>query len=231
MPVTHGVASSSLVQTANRVDELISSALFCYIEYLDSLDRVNTRRQYKYLLNRFIPLLPIDSTWYSLSYTDLEKAIYRLRLEGVKDSSISVMIRALKSLWNRQYKKGLAPCPPRFDFKLKTGAIPEYLSRKDLKKLLEIKGKYESVDVWLLLYFFRGMNFKDLALLKAHQIVQGRVYYYRSKTGKEVPNFKVHEVAQDIIDRYNCKETCYIMPYVNDWDAGLSTHKLIVVSC
>ena len=29
MPVTHGVASSSLVQTAKRVDELVSSALFC----------------------------------------------------------------------------------------------------------------------------------------------------------------------------------------------------------
>ena len=132
------------------------------------------------------------------------------------------MIRALKSLWNNQYKKGIAPVPPRFDFKLKTGAIPEYLSREELFKLLEIKGQYESVDVWLLLYFFRGMNFKDLALLKDCQIVNNRVYYTRSKTGKEVPSFAIHEYAQDIISRYSCKENDYTMPYVND-----SIHKSI----
>ena len=60
------------------------------------------------------------------------------------------------------------------------------------------------------------MNFKDLALLKSHQIVDGRVYYYRSKTGKEVPNFKVHKVAREILGIYDCKENFYVMPYIYD---------------
>ena len=126
MPVTHGVASSSLVQTAKRVDELFSSALFCKIEYLDSLDRINTKRQYQYLQNRFLPLLPDNVSFKELTYEDLQTAVFQLRKQGLKDSSISVMIRALKSLCNNQYKKGLAPVPPRFE------------SRPKRKKTLEI---------------------------------------------------------------------------------------------
>ena len=53
MPVTHGVASSSLVQTAKRVDELVSSALFCKIEDLDSLDRINTKLQQIPVANKY----------------------------------------------------------------------------------------------------------------------------------------------------------------------------------
>ncbi len=83
MPVTHGVAGSSPVQTATkttkRVDELVSSALLLHIDYLDQQDRINSRQQFKYLQTRFIPLLPDDSTWYSLSFHEIENVVFKLR--------------------------------------------------------------------------------------------------------------------------------------------------------
>ena len=70
MPVTHGVASSSLVQTAKRVDELVSSALFCKIEDLDSLDRINTKLQQIPVANKYK-----DGVYYYESSSEINSKI------------------------------------------------------------------------------------------------------------------------------------------------------------
>ncbi len=187
-----------------------------FLKHLSQTDRVSSEEQYKYLLNRFVPLLPHNCTWYNLTLNDLQIAVSKLRNQGLRDSSISVMTRALRTLWSMEYDKGNAPSPPSFNLKLRTNSIPEYLSRNEIKKMLKLVGKYESIDVWVLLYLFRGMNFKDLALLRKDQVMNNRIYYSRSKTGKEVPSFPLHQLAKNILYNYKRYNSNYLMPYLSE---------------
>ncbi len=59
-----------------------------------------------------------------------------------------------------------------------------------------------SRDIFMFSYLMAGINFKDIALLKWANIVNGRIYYNRKKTGK-VMNCKLSTEALRIIERYS----------------------------
>jgi hypothetical protein len=63
------------------------------------------------------------------------------------------------------------------------------MSKEDLKQIIDLPlapGSKLQVarDYFLFSYYGRGMNFRDMAVLKWKQIVKDRVVYKRLKTGK-----------------------------------------------
>ena len=60
-------------------------------------------------------------------------------------------------------------------------------------------------DVFMLLFYFRGMNISDLAGLTWKDVRNGRVYYRRNKTGR-LFSIRIEPEAQEILDRWKGEE-------------------------
>ncbi|AEV34376.1 hypothetical protein Oweho_3427 [Owenweeksia hongkongensis DSM 17368] len=81
------------------------------------------------------------------------------------------------------------------------------LSRKDIEKLEEANLR-PYVKIWLLMFYFAGMDLIDLALLKWTDIKEGRIKFRRAKlAGRSgyVVNIRIFPKAQAIIDELGDK--------------------------
>ena len=72
-------------------------------------------------------------------------------------------------------------------------------------------------DIFVFSYLIGGINFRDIASLKAENIIDGRVYYCRHKTGKEL-GFELQPSALKILRCYRQDEgdrNQYIFPILD----------------
>lgn len=156
----------------------------------------------------------------------LEKYEVFLRSNGGTDGGIGVRMRALRALYNRAIKRGLVKKTtyPFVDYKISK------LKGKPFKRALPISAirKIESLNnlesnrlinarnYYLFSFYTRGMNFKDLMLLKWSDISNNTIFYTRLKTKV---NFviKILPPIHEILNYYktNGNNTCYIFPILS----------------
>jgi site-specific recombinase XerD len=113
---------------------------------------------------------------------------------GVSENSISVYMRALRSIYNRAVIDELAkeesnPFKKYKISKLNNKTKKRALSEVDLRLILGVdvtkhNELLESKNIFLFSFYCRGMNFIDIAHLKWADIKDGRIEYTRQKTGK-----------------------------------------------
>ena len=222
---------SSLVQMIeNKIAVKTVSEMYDYLidefRKTDHLGTMSVYQQSKSSLTKFnrtldIPFSDIDCQW-------LERYEKWLKGRNIKDTTISILFRTLRSVFNRALsmkliKQDIYPFNDfkvsKFDVRTKKRAV----TKEDVKKImsLDLSGERHYMqlarDIFLFSYFGAGINFSDIALLRYCDIQDGRIRYIRKKTGKEI-SFPLNDAGKEIIRKYSkpdATNTDYIFPILD----------------
>lgn len=180
-------------------------------------------------LDRFTNSKPI--TFGNLTATKLEQLERYLRDEGCTNGGIGVYMRMIRIAVNRAIKAGLLH-ETQYPFDtirtsgysmkgLKSNFRPRALAEVDMAKVKAFPFEDhpalgDTVRLFLFSYYARGMNFRDMALLTATNIAEGRLRYTRKKTEKrgKAANFDIELLPQmaEIVDHFRDKASPYLFP-------------------
>ena len=222
--------SSLILALENRTKVKTVSEMYDYLidefRKTDHLGTMSVYQQSKSSLTKFnrtldIPFSDIDCQW-------LERYEKWLKGRNIKDTTISILFRTLRSVFNRALsmkliKQDIYPFNDfkvsKFDVRTKKRAV----TKEDVKKImsLDLSGERQYMqlarDIFLFSYFGAGINFSDIALLRYDDIQDGRIRYIRKKTGKEI-SFPLSDVGLEIIKRYSRADATsadYIFPILD----------------
>ena len=147
---------------------------------------------------------------------------YQAYLEstGLSLNSISFYMRILRAVYSRAVEQELTKDrkPFRTVFTGAEKTLKRAISIKDIKRIknldLSLKPNLEFArDIFLFLFFCRGMSFIDMAYLKKSDIQNGVLTYRRHKTG-QVLHIKVIKQIKELIKRYSIKDSPYLLPII-----------------
>ena len=168
----------------------------------------------RFRLNKDIMLDEIDSAL-MMTYEAY------LKSEQVCLNTISFYMRILRAVYNRAVEKNLiTQCYP---FKYVYTGIDKTIKRavsidtiRRIKKLdLSLYPSLEYArDLFLFSFYTRGMSFVDMAYLRKKDLNNGVLSYRRKKTGQQL-HIKWEKCMQEIIDKYSCNTTPYLLPIIS----------------
>ena len=190
-----------------------------YITARNALRRYVPKKQLMFPDINYVFLTKLESFWLS---------------NGCNNSGANTYLRNIRALFNMAIKRGIVHKdhypfkntmnPNGYSFNhLKSNPQPRSLSKADMEKIkafpyqeypkLEQAHKY-----FLWIYYARGMNFTDMAILKWKDIYNERIKYFRQKTGASI-DLKVSERMQSILDYFNSIRTDsdYVFPILSDF--------------
>ncbi len=188
---------------------------------LQQLGHIGTAKNYHAALGSFkrfrnnedIPIETIDQI-------TMEDYQAYLKSVGLTPNSISFYTRILRAVYNRAVEQELTK--DRKPFRTVFTGTEKTLKRAiligDIRRIrnldLSLKPSLEFArDIFLFLFFCRGMSFIDAAFLKKTDIQNGILTYRRHKTG-QVLHIKIIKPIKGLIDRYSSKELPYLLPIV-----------------
>lgn len=214
------------------VDNSVSFAFDKQIERFKLNDQIGTAVTYECAKNSLMTFKK------NLAFADvtpdfLMKYEKQMKNEGKSVTTISMYLRSLRAVFNRQnIDKSIYPFGKKEDKKYK---IP---SSKNVKKALTLEEialiyNYEAEpktmedmakDYWLFMYLSNGMNVKDLCLLKWSDISENTLTYVRAKTrttDKEVKPITVALKPEtlEIIKKWgqlSINKDAYVFPHLNN---------------
>ena len=199
------------------------------IEQLKRQGKLSSAAMYKVILTQLQRLRMANVRFedITLKYIiDYEEALLQL---GNKPNSIATKISVLKAIYNRTLTNRLFVCAENPFAKYNIGKLREQTQKRAIRKedvmalmeapLPETHSPYTELtrDLFLFSYFSAGINFKDIALLRCCDLVNGRIHYRRQKTGKEM-NCQLMPQAQNIVAKYvtvNKSGEDYIFPILD----------------
>lgn len=166
--------------------------------YSDSVERLK-----EFTKTEWLPFNQMDKKF-------LENFVTHKKKEGKSINSIGVYLRSIRALYNDAIedlnKDGMDPLIknyPFHKFKIEVSSTKDRSIDLDiLKKIkdVELSGMEEIArDICLLIFYFIGVNVKDLFYCKG--LEKGRFVYTRAK-GKKEYSIKVEPEAQEILDKY-----------------------------
>ncbi len=166
-------------------------------------------------------------------------ALYK---EGINETSLSIYLRSLRTLFNDAIRCGDVPrgAYPFYSkdtegYKIPTGEgtkIALTIEQMNRIATMELTGSPERCrDMFLLSFHLGGINFKDMLLLKWKNIKGGEVHFIREKTKHTTRTQKSISVpytdnARRIIDKWGNPDKspeAYVIPHLTE---GLSPERL-----
>lgn len=143
-----------------------------------------------------------------------------LKSTGLTPNSTSFYMRILRAVYNRAVDQELTPdhSPFRTVFTGAERTRKRAISINYVRRIrhLDLKDNHKlefARDIFLFLFLCRGMSFIDAVFLKKRDIRCGVLSYRRHKTG-QLLNIKYISQIEEIIDRYNIKESPYLLPVI-----------------
>ena len=191
------------------------------IERLRQLNHSGTARNYRAALcsfkrfrdNEDIPIEAIDQITMEDYQAYLESA-------GLTPNSISFYMRILRAVYNRAVEQELTKDrkPFRTVFTGTEKTLKRAILISDVKRIrdldLSLKPGLEFArDLFLFLFFCRGMSFIDAAFLKKSDLRNGILTYRRHKTN-QVLHIKIIKPIKELVDRYSSRDSPYLLPIV-----------------
>ena len=191
------------------------------IERLRQLRHTGTAKNYRAALDSFkrfrdnadVPLEAIDQI-------TMEDYQAYLKSAGLTPNSISFYMRILRAVYNRAVEQDLVKdrTPFRTVFTGTEKTLKRAISISDIKRIknldLTFKPNLEFArDIFLFLFFCRGMSFIDAAFLKKTDIQNGVLTYRRHKTN-QVLHIKIITPIKELVDRYSSEDSPYLLPVV-----------------
>lgn len=147
-----------------------------------------------------------------------------LKNNGNKETTISIQFRTLRAVYNKAIE---AKCLKRNNYpfddykisKFDTSTQKRAISKEDISKIINVslssKTQKFARDIFVFSYLCGGINFDDIANLKADNIINTRLIYKRSKTRKTI-NIQLLPEAQIILDRYSVdRNNNYLFPILD----------------
>lgn len=144
---------------------------------------------------------------------------------NLKPGTIDYYFRCLRALYRYAVKKRvLSPAQDPF-----TGLCPSVpptckrtLSEEDLYKIVEFSQRgdikktwQQACDVFLFLFYARGMCFVDVYNLKWSNLYGNYINYHRSKTEAPLQVKIVPEIA-GLLDKYTDSDSDYVFPFLRE---------------
>ena len=192
------------------------------IERLRQLKHVGTAKNYHAALSSFKRFRNNeDITLETITQITMEDYQAYLKSTGLSSNSISFYMRILRAVYNRAVEQELTKDrkPFRTVFTGTEKTIKRAISINDIKCIknldLSLNPNLEFArDIFLFLFFCRGMSFIDAVFLKKTDIQNGVLTYRRHKTN-QVLHIKVIKPIKELIDRYSSKDSPYLLPFIN----------------
>ncbi len=201
------------------------NALFFFmervIERLRQLNHSGTAKNYCAALGSFKRFrnnedLPMEA----IDHILIEDYQAYLASMGVVSNSISFYMRILRAVYNRAVEQGLTKNrnPFRSVFTGTEKTSKRAISISDIKRIrnldLSLKPGLEFArDIFLFLFFCRGMSFIDAVFLKKTDVQNGVLTYRRHKTG-QLLHIKVIKQIEEIVDRLANRDSPYLLPVI-----------------
>lgn len=183
-----------------------------YVAAMNAKTKEKTRSSYQQSLvnlEKFDPDIK-KRTFEELDYSYMERFDDWFEERGVTVNSRAVYYRNLRAVFNSAGKDELTDNYPFRRFKIKkTSTKKRNLSIEELRLLKNFQTTYGTHakyrDIFMLMFYMRGINAVDIFKLKESNIRHGRIDYIRSKTGKPY-SVKIEPEMQEIFDRYKGKD-------------------------
>jgi len=177
------------------------------IQQLILSGRAGGAKTYKDALGALQLIMDMNRPIQSLTYKDLIQAEVKLLSRGVKINSVGVYFRTLRAICNKAILQELAPHDwyPFRKYKIKKEkTTPRALSLEQIKAYfqLDLPKEHPLYKTWCigrLIFLLRGINLKDLLMLRPADIKSGRIIYRRSKT-KKLYSIAILPLAKSILD-------------------------------
>ncbi len=182
--------------------------LFQYYDFLitefKATGHIGQKQVYAHSLNTLKKFLDEkDVTFEEVDISFLHRYERYLKRRNLKNASLSVHFRTLRSVINKAIKEGYAKEYPFKDFKVPKGEPNRRaLSVKDMQTILKHKKIDKNNDYYRMMvfsYFTCGMNYVDLCRLTWDNIRSNEIHYTRQKIHHNmiIPiHKKVHEVIK-----------------------------------
>lgn len=183
----------------------------CFIDYLDEFvakkTNAGTRSVYTTTRNK---LLKFDSkcTFDSMDKAWLER-FEAWMAQSMKVNAYAIHFRNIRSVFNYAIDEEYTTLYPFRRFTIKKEETRKRSLTVDQLRILrdypceEYQERYR--DIFMLMFYFIGINAVDLLTAKTSALINGRFEYKRAKTGK-LYSIKVEPEAQVIIDKYKGKD-------------------------
>ncbi|MFI5221590.1 MAG: phage integrase SAM-like domain-containing protein [Bacteroidia bacterium] len=239
-----GTAKPSMNNGHQSNSNYIGSFTDEHCQTLLTLNRAGLARSYKNAVNQLVNYKGSDFLIAEMDFTLLNSFKVHLLQKGISKNTIGAYFRAYRRLWN------ISPLHKNFkkeNYPFERGLIPgrqrtkkKSIGIEPIKVLENYSGKLSgteqlAVDCLLLQFYFRGMDFIDVVLIKGGQVTDGYLEGQRYKNrDKDNPSFftvKIIPKAQKIIAKYASPNRKYILPVLDgidlefDFKQVLKTHQ------
>ena len=164
-----------------------------------------------------------DLSFYDLNLDFLERFERHHLSKGNTYNGIAHYFREIRAIYNKAIKANVVDKElyPFANFEIKTTetrkrAIKiEAIQRIENCILEPNHPLFHTRNYWLLCFYFRGINFADLADFKVSDKIENRIHYERNKTHKNF-DIRIYPEAQKILDIYlvGKKKDEYIFPII-----------------
>lgn len=191
------------------------------IKRLRQLNHSGTAKNYRAALNSFKRFRNNeDISMEAINHILMEDYQAYLVSTGVVPNSISFYMRILRAVYNRAVEQELTKKhnPFRTVFTGTEKTLKRAISIDDIKRIrnldLSLKPGIESArNIFMFLFFCRGMSFIDAAFLKKTDIQNDVLTYRRHKTN-QVLHIKIIKPIKELIDRYSNNDSPYLLPII-----------------
>lgn len=217
-------SSDDIISEFKNTDN--AKTLFGFMEdvigRLYQLEHIGTAKNYHAALGSFKRFRgDEDITLEAIDQIMMEDYQEYLKSTGLSSNSISFYMRILRAVYNRAVEQELTKDCKSFRMvftgteKTLKRAIPiNYIKRiKNLDLSLNPNIEFAR-DIFLFLFFCRGMSFIDAAFLRKTDVRNGVLTYRRHKTN-QVLRIKIINPIKELIDRYSDKSSPYLLPIID----------------
>ena len=201
------------------------SSLFCYmgnvIVRLQRLNRIGTANNYRAALGGFRRFRNNEDVMLeTIDHILIEEYQSYMKQQGLALNSISFYMRILRAVYNRAVGEGLVQDrkPFRTVFTGMEKTVKRAISVKDTRRIKELELSVRpslefARDVFMFLFYCRGMSFIDAAFLKKTDIRDGILSYRRHKTS-QLLRVKVVSQISELIGKYSEEKSPYLLPII-----------------
>ncbi len=214
--------------TTNNVSNTFFSFMESTIQRLRQLEHNTTANNYQTSLERLRGFRNgRDIHWKDFDHFLVEDYEAYLKKQGLVPNSISFYLKILRAVYNRAIEQGLTE--DRKPFRTVSTGMEKTRKRAisvgELKRIRDMDlslypERAFARDIFMFLFFCRGMSFVDAAFLKKTDIKNGVLSYRRHKTNQPL-YVKMEREMMEIVDRYTIRGSLYLLPFINDFgDAG-----------
>lgn len=213
---------STLMDRINKPNNIpVGAYILKQIDYLKAKNRKSYAASILQTYNSLIKYNQhLDIYFSDIDVIWVEKYVKWLRDQGLKDNTIGIRLRNLRTAYNSAIHEGIAQSAHYPFNKFKVSQLTQEttkrsLTKSDIEKVIYYdtskKDYYTklAIDIFTYSYLMGGINFIDIAYLQWNNVDGKQLVYIRKKTKKQI-KLPIHNIAQKLHEKYGGGE--YIFP-------------------